>query len=186
MKINKIVKESINEWLNEQSSNLTLYHGSNGKEIFSSFYDNQFFTVNDYIASNYAYNFGGFMYEVSVSHLNPFELQGYNQFKNPNEYNFMIDLLDKLYGETTSSHYERMYFTPSPSYTFGERGYEPIIKWAKENGYDSLKFVDESFDTFVHDITYIIFDGSKAKILSIFDVEDAVNSNFRIDFKKIK
>jgi hypothetical protein len=167
-------------------TNLILYHGSNNRKIFNNFFDDQFYTVNDYIASNYAYNFGGLMYEVKVNKLNAFELKGYNKLRESDKYNEMINLLTNLYDEGVAHFYERRYFSPSPSSTFGKYGWKPLIDWCKKNGFDSIKFQDESFDTFVRDITYLIFDGNKPKINSVYEVEDAVESNFSKDFKKIK
>jgi hypothetical protein len=94
--------------------------------------------------------------------------------------------LRTLYDDNVANNYERRYFTPSPSSTFSEYGWTPLINWCKDNGYDSIKFHDESFDTFVRDITYLIFDGNKPKIIGIYEVGDAVESNFSKDFKKIK
>jgi hypothetical protein len=94
------------------------------------------------------------------------------------KYNEMVDLLRTLYDDNVANNYERRYFTPSPSSTFSEYGWTPLINWCKDNGYDSIKFHDESFDTFVRDITYLIFDGNKPKIIGVYEVEDAVESNF--------
>lgn len=187
MNLRKHIKSAIRERLIEEiNSNLILYHGSNNRKIYDKFYDNQFYTVNDYIASNYAYNFGGLMYEVKVSDLKPFELKSYHITRESEKYNEMLDLLRTLYDDNVANNYEQRYFTPSPSSTFGGYGWKPIINWCKDNGYDSIKFHDESFDTFVRDITYLIFDGNKPKIINIYEVEDAVESNFSKDFKKIK
>lgn len=172
--------------IESEQYNLRLYHGSNNRKIYDKFFDNQFYTVNDYIASNYAYNFGGLMYEVKVDKLNSFKLISYNVRREPEKYYKMVELLKNLYDENVAISYEQRYFTPSPSYTFGEKGWSPIINWCKNNGYDSIEFYDESFDTYVRDITYLIFDGETPEIVNIFTVEDAVESNFRNDFKKIK
>jgi hypothetical protein len=183
------IKTTIREFLNENlDSNLTLYHGSNNTELYDKFHDNQFFTTNDYIASNYAYNFGGLFYEVKVNALKPFELLAYHKTRDAEKYEETIALLRELYDEDVVYNYEQHYFTPSPSVTFMQYGWAPIIEWSKKNGYDSLKFIDESFDTYVHDTTYLIFDGNKAKIQGIFDIEDAVESNFSKDvpYKKLR
>ena len=187
--LKQFIKTTIREFLNEtqnNDSNLILYHGSNNRKIYNKFFNEQFYTVNDYIASNYAYNFGGLMYEVKVSNLKPFELKGYHIRRESERYNEMVDLLRTLYDDSVVNNYERRYFTPSPSSTFSEYGWTPLINWCKDNGYDSIKFYDESFDTFVRDITYLIFDGNKPKIIGVYEVEDAVESNFSKDFKKIK
>jgi hypothetical protein len=187
--LKQFIKTTIREFMNEiqnNDSNLILYHGSNNQKIYNKFYNNQFYTVNNYIASNYAYNFGGLMYEVKVSNLKPFELKGYHIYRESEKYNDMVDLLITLYDDNVANNYEQRYFTPSPSSTFGEKGWTPLINWYKDNGYDSIKFYDESFDTFVRDITYLIFDGNKPKIIGVYEVEDAVESNFSKDFKKIK
>ena len=76
--LRQFIRTTIREFLNEtqnNDSNLILYHGSNNRKIYNKFFNEQFYTVNDYIASNYAYNFGGLMYEVKVSNLKPFELK---------------------------------------------------------------------------------------------------------------
>lgn len=158
-------------------SNIKLYHGSNNQNIYKHFKDNQFFTVNDYIATNYAYNFGGLLYMVTVDSLNAFELNSYSKKNNPNEYEFMINLLKKLYNDEVVDNYERRYFTPSPSSTFMELGWNPIIQWAKENGYDSIKFIDESYDRYVRDVTYVIFNGNNVKINDVYDINDNVESD---------
>lgn len=185
-KIREVIREIIKDVLNEgvSENNLILYHGSGSREIFNNFYDNQFFTVNDYIASNYAYNFGGLMYRVQLDSLNPFELKSYDKTRDENKYYEMVELLTKLYDENVAYNYERRYFTPSPSTTFMNYGWGPIIEWARKNSYDSIKFIDESFDTFVHDITYLIFDGNKPKILDVYEIEDAFESN-NANYKKI-
>ena len=183
--IRTIIREFSNEKITSDTD-LILYHGSNNHKIYDKLFDNQFYTVNDYIASNYAYNFGGLMYEVKVSNLNPFELKGYHRFRESEKYDEMVDLLKTLYDDDVATRYENYYFTPSPSSTFYNYGWKPMIDWCKKNGYDSLKFYDESFDTFVQDITYLIFDGDKPKILSVYEVEDAVESRFSKNFKKIK
>ncbi len=182
------IKTTLRKYINENSdsrTDLILYHGSNNRKIYDTFFDNQFYTVNDYIASNYAYNFGGLLYEVSVSNLKPFELKSYHKEREHDNYYKMVDLLTNLYGEDVANNYKNRYFTPSPSWTFGDYGWSPLVNWCKQNGYDSIKFYDESFDTFVSDITYMIFDGSKPRILNIYEVEDSVESNFTKDFKKI-
>ena len=61
--------------------------------------------------------------------------------------------------------------------------YDPLIKYAKENGYDSLKFWDESFDTFVKDWAYIIFDCSKVKIVEIYEVDMEGNEFIKTKIK---
>jgi hypothetical protein len=78
MELRKFIKTTLRKYLNENTindNNLILFHGSNSRKIYDYLFDNQFYTVNDYIASNYAYNFGGLMYEVKVSNLKPFELK---------------------------------------------------------------------------------------------------------------
>lgn len=184
-KIRKILKENI-DLDTSQESNLVLLHGSNNQKIYDRFYDNQFYTTNDYIASNYAYNFGGIMYEVKIENLNSFELKSYHRKNEFEKFSKMVSLLKQLYDEDVSNNYENRYFTPSPSSTFGKYGWNPIIEWCKKNGYDSIKFYDESFDTFVRDVTYLIFDGNKPKIIGIYKVEKAVESNFSDNFEKIK
>lgn len=179
------IKEVMGMIVETKGGNLVLYHGSDNRKVYNKFFDNQFYTVNDYIASNYTYNFGGLMYEVEVSNLNTFELKSYNIRRENEKYNEMINFLTNLYDEDIAYNYERRYFTPSPSSTFGKYGWNPLIDWCKKNGYDSIKFYDESFDTFVTDITYLIFDGDRPKIIGIYEVEDAVDSNFSKDFKKI-
>lgn len=174
------IRNFIRKTLNETMSELTLLHGSGTRDIITKFNDNQFFTINDYIASNYAYNNGGYLYEVVISSLHPFELKSYHSVRQKEEHDKMITLLKNLYNEDVANHYERYYFTPSPSTTFGDIGYEPIISWAKKNGYDSLKFIDESYDTFIHDVCYIVFNGSSVQIKHIYDIDKHVESNFSI------
>lgn len=185
--IRKHVKNIVCKVLVENdNSNLVLYHGSKSRKIYNTFYDNQFYTVNDYIASNYAYNFGGLMYEVQISNLNPFELKDYDEQKESEKHLQMINLLTHLYDKDVAMNYKKRYFTPSPSSTFGEYGWEPLILWCKENNYDSIKFNDESFDTAIRDTTYLIFNGNKPKIIGVYTVEEAVESNFSKEFNKIQ
>jgi hypothetical protein len=178
--------DRIKQIMEADKGEIMLYHGSNNRDIYTKFHDNQFYTVNDYIASNYAFNFGGLMYKVKVSNLNPYELKSYSPSRDPENYENTISLLTNLYDEDVAGRYAQRYFTPSPSSTFHPYGWHPIIKWCKENGYDSIKFVDESFDTYVHDTSYVIFDGSRVNIVAVYEVEDAVNSNFSGEFKRIK
>src|SRR5690606_42058994 len=135
----KELKEFLNEGQNNDS-NLTLYHGSNNRKPYNKFLNDQFYTVNDYIASTYAYNFGGLMYEVKVSKLKPFELKDYHINRESEKYNEMVDLLRTLYDDNVANNYEKRYFAPSPSSTFSEYGWSPLINWCKDNGYDSIKF----------------------------------------------
>lgn len=188
MKLMDIYNQSIRKTLSESidDSNLVLWHGSNSRKLINNFYDNQFYTVNDYIASNYAYNFGGLLYEVKVASLNSFELNDYDKNRHPEKYTKMLSILKTVYGESVANRYENKYFSPSPSSTFGQQGWDPIIKYCKKIGHDSIKFTDESFDTLVHDVTYLIFNGNAPRILNIYEVEDAVESNFDADYKKIK
>jgi hypothetical protein len=187
MDTKSLIKKKLRKYLIENlSTNMTLYHGSSDLKIFDRFYDNQFFTVNDYIASSYAYNLGGLMYEVEVPSLNSFNLKNYDKERNPDEYHNMVNLIKELYGDESAKKYERNYFHPSPATTFYPSDFEPMINWAKDNGYDSLMFIDESFDRHIRDTSYNIFDGNKVKIKSIFDVNDAFESDFQKPFKKIK
>jgi len=126
------IKTTLREFLTESQSSLILYHGSNNREIYDRFFDKQFFTINDYIASNYAYNFGGLMYEVKVNNLNPFELRGYNEIRESDKYNEMVNLLTELYDVNVAHNYKQKYFTPSPSSTFVEDGWNPLINWCKK------------------------------------------------------
>ena len=88
--IRTIIREFSNENMTSDTD-LILYHGSNNHKIYDKLFDNQFYTVNDYIASNYAYNFGGLVYEVKVSNLNPFELKGYHRFRESEKYDEMVE-----------------------------------------------------------------------------------------------
>jgi hypothetical protein len=171
-----------------QNKSLILYHGSSSQKLFTQFNDYQFYTVNDYIASNYAYNLGGVIYEVEVSTLNPFKLDSGDMYSNlkdrREQYEFMNNLLKELYDEDTVEYFNQRYFTPSPTSTFNT-DWKPIIEYAKKQGYDSLEFIDESFDTYVQDISYIIFDGKKVNIKAVYDITDAVESNFEKEPKKL-
>lgn len=179
MELRNFIKKTILEYyLNEQKnseSGLTLYHGSSDSKPFKKFNDNGFFTVNDYIACNYAFNNGGLVYKVKVNSLkNVLELKG-NYVRlggksmetlEPEQYKLEYNLVKKLYGDSALKYWLNRGFNPSPVYVFSG-DYEPIIKWAKDNGYDSIKFFDESFDTYVRDFTYIIFNGNNVKILDV-------------------
>ena len=194
----KIINEVVANFVNgNKSKNLTLYHGSDNRKIYNSFFDNQFFTVNDYIASNYAYNNGGYMYKVLVS-LNPLNLiENRDRMENSKgevgkggpytsgtDY-FIVELMGTLYGDDAVDYMKKYGFNNHlPNIVDGD--YEPLIKYAKSNGFDSLLFIDESFDAMIKDSTYIIFDGKKPKIVNVYDVDDAVDSNFSVDFKIIK
>ena len=182
------IKKTFAHMLKEDSqTSMTLYHGSDNQKIYDKFNDNTFFTVNDYIASNYAYNNGGFMYKVKVNINNSLELKGnYHNMetKEPGVYKFEYNLMKKLYGEEGLKYWLNRGFYPSPAYTFNG-DFTPIINWAKANGYDSIKFMDESSDKGVRDITYIIFDSNKVEIVDVYDVVDAFETNFTKDFKKL-
>lgn len=176
MKLKKLISPLILNTLNEeQTSNLILYHGSDSLKKYDRFLDNQFYSVNDYIASNYAENNGGLVYKVKVNKLKPFKLVGNYAMsggrgmktEEPEQYKLEYNLISKLYGEQSLDLWLKRGFNPSPAYVFGG-DWTPIIKWARTNGYDSLQFIDESFDTFVRDVTYLIFKGSKVKILDVF------------------
>lgn len=147
--------------------NLQLYHGSSTQERFTSFFDGQFYTVNEYIAESYAENFGGSVYTVQVQGLVALELVDYDVNINKDKHDAMVALLRSIYGEDVAENYSKRCFWPSPSATFGEKGWQPIIDWAKLNGYNAIIFIDESFDTFVRDTTYLIFDGTLPKIIDV-------------------
>jgi hypothetical protein len=174
MAIKRYIVENIN---NKTERNLTLYHGSNTEEIIETFHDNQFFTANDYIANNYAYNWGGLIYEVKVNSLKPLFLKGnYKMFggrsmqtEEPEQYELEYNMVKKLYGDKALQSWLSRGFYPSPSYVFYNKGYEPVIEFAKKLGFDSLKFIDESFDTFVKDITYVIFNGRSVEIVKSYE-----------------
>ena len=198
--LKNFVATTIREYLNEgiNNANLILYHGSNNHKLYDKFYDNQFFTVNDYIASNYAYNQGGLLYKVVVNKLNPLSLveepermaniQGVfgkgGPYLSGSDY-YIRDIIEKLYGNDRVKLMAK-YGMGGKLATIIGGDFAPLIKWAKKQGYDSLKFYDESFDTFIQDVTYIVFDGDKPKITDIYDIKDAVESDFSKEFKKIK
>ena len=176
---------------NESSTTITkLFHGSNSLNIIKKFNDNQFFTTNDYIAMSYAYNGGGLYYEVEAS-LNPLIIkEDYNRMPRTHSGHilsgtdsFILNLLGNLYGEKTVERYEKRGIPNSLSYLlqqeFGEMpNYTPLIEYAKKNGYNSLIFNDESFDTFVTGDGYIIFDGSDIEIKGIYDITEHFESRF--------
>ena len=106
--------------------------------------------------------------------------------KHPKRHEEMVELFKSLYDNVVADKYKKRGLYPSASNTISPYDFTPLIKWAKDNGYDSLKFMDESYDRSLTDMTYIIFDGNKPKICGVYDVEDAIESNFSKDFKKIK
>lgn len=168
--INEQYKHVVNE---EITTNNILYHGSGDDVPFKKFYDNQFFTVNDYIANNYAYNNGGLVYKVKANISNSLELKGnYHGMdkREPNRYEFEYNLIKKLYGDDALDYWDKRGFNPSPANTFNG-DWRPIIEWAKSNGYDSIKFIDESFDKAVRDMSYIIFDSNRIEILNVSEPE---------------
>jgi len=177
MELRKFIATTIREYLNEQEiggSGLILYHGSGEDKPFEKFNNNQFFTVNDYIACNYAENNGGLLYKVKTDIRKTLELKGNyvslggKSMKTiePEQYELEYSLVKKLYGDSALEHWLNHGFNPSPAHVFNG-DYTAIINWAKNNGYDSIKFFDESFDTFVRDITYIIFNGNNIKIIDV-------------------
>ena len=42
--------------------------------MIENFKDNQFFSVGEYVPMTYAYNKGGYLYEVNIKELNPLDL----------------------------------------------------------------------------------------------------------------
>lgn len=171
------IKTIIQEFLIEHVTNnkLILYHGSNSTKIFNKILNNQFFSINDYLAASYAYNLNGLLYQVEINNLNYFELQSFDKHENPDKYEDMVVLLTTLYNKNIANNYIKRYFTPSPTYTFEDFGWQPIIDYCKEQGYNSIKFIDESFDKNVRDVSYLIFDGNKCKILNIYNIDDNFN-----------
>lgn len=181
-----------------QDGKLTLFHGSNTTDIFDRFKDNQFFTEEDYLPMTYAYNQGGYIYEVETDKLNPLVLlEVQNRMKNRrgeigkggpyisgSDY-YILDLFKKLYSSNTVDYIKKHGFGGKIA-TSIDGDFKPLIEYAKSEGYDSLKFLDESFDTQSHDITYIIFDGSKVKVKHIYDINDEFESNDSSDRIKIK
>jgi len=173
------MKTKYKDFLYEQNgSKLILWHGSSSDKVINRFRDNSFF-ASDYIAQSYAFNLGGLLYKVEVDGLNPFILQEERaRMKNLSSGAalsgtdpFFEELFTKLYGENELDFFHK-YGLQYHTFTALVNGnYDPLIKYAKENGYDSLKFWDESFDTFVKDFAYIIFDGSKVKIVDVYEVD---------------
>ena len=202
-KINKSFKylKSFNE-NNSNETNLILFHGSSTNNIITDFHDNLFWTVNDYIAASYAYNLGGLMYEIKIN-LNPFIIE--EKWDNLEKREGggviggtdqeLIDLLDKLgynkeittNGWTTENPiklYQRIALSRGFS-TVINNNFEPLIKYAKNLGYDSLKFRDEDYAAYIRDDTYIIFDGSKIKnIMDVYDVDWGEYGDVKIKSRK--
>lgn len=171
---------SFNE--NADTNIITLYHGSDSMKPFSVFKDNQFFSENDYIAVTYAYNHGGLLYEVE-SKLNPLILiEDQNRMKNfrgeigkggpyisGTDY-FISDLILKLYGKESFERFKERGLYPGPGYVLTDNNYLPLINYAKQKGFNSLKFWDESFDVGIRDICYLIFNGLDVTIKNIYEV----------------
>jgi hypothetical protein len=167
----------------ENNSNLiTLYHGSDSMKPFKRFKDNQFFSEGDYVATTYAFNHGGLLYKVSAN-LNPFELiEDQKRMQNSRgeigkggpyimgtDF-FIEDLILKLYDKESHEAFKKRGLYPGPGYILTDNNYLPLINYAKEKGFNSLKFWDESFDAGIRDICYIIFNGDDIKIDNIYEV----------------
>ena len=139
---------------------LVVYHGSGAIENIRSFYDDQFFTSNDYIAQSYAENMGGKVYEVYLKITNPLD--------------FTIDckldrekIIQEVYGINSIQYknFERY----SDGYGLGnalQGDFSKLIKYAKQHGYDGIKFTDSSFDNQIFDITYIVFKSNQIKSIN--------------------
>jgi hypothetical protein len=168
----------------ENNSNLiTLYHGSDSMKPFKRFKDNQFFSEGDYVATTYAFNHGGLLYKVSAN-LNPFELiEDQKRMQNSRgeigkggpyimgtDF-FIEDLILKLYDKESHEAFKKRGLYPGPGYILTDNNYLPLINYAKEKGFNSLKFWDESFDAGIKDICYIIFNGDDIKIDNIYEVD---------------
>lgn len=181
---------TFNEFLNEKNDTLILYHGSGSETIFNKFNDNQFFTPNDYIAMCYAYNRGGLLYEVLPDKLNPLILledrdrmkENSSGRKLVGSDTFINELFLKLYSNDVLETYHK-YGLQYQSFSFIiNSNYEPLIKYAKLHNFNSLKFWDESFDTYVKDYSYMIFDSDDLIINKIYDV-DYIQGEFVKNFK---
>jgi hypothetical protein len=98
---------------------------------------------------------------------------------------FIKNILQELYGDDVVNYVEKHGLGGKIASAI-DVDFEPLIKYAKDNGYDSLKFLDESFEGFSTDITYIIFDGSKIKIKHIYDITEYVDSGYETPPIKIK
>lgn len=158
-----------NKAVNENGEPITMYHGSGTKADIKQFYDNQFFTPNDYIAENYAENQDGKTHKVYISTKNPLEISEnkdrmdrYNGILVSGSDKKMIELLNNLYGGNAVKLYKGYGLTKGLG-NIVEGNFEPLIKYAKENGFDSLKFKDVSFDQLISADTYLVFDGKNVK-----------------------
>jgi hypothetical protein len=189
-----IQKESLksDSLLIESESNLILFHGSSTDKPITTIYDNQFYTAVDTIAASYAFNKGGLLYKVSVSKLNPFEIkEDDNRMTRLNSGpllsgsdKFWYDIFYELYGKNTADYFSEVGFVYGLGKVVnGDVG--PLIKLAKSKGYDSLKFMDESFDVSIVGMSYVIFDGSKAKIKNVYEI-DMTKDGYAFTYKNIK
>ena len=182
---------------NENTSNIiTLYHGSDSMKPFNTFKDNQFFSTGEYVASTYAFNHGGLLYKIEAS-LNPFifiedqkrmqnsrgEIGKGGPYYMGTDF-FIADLILKLYDMESHEAFKKRGLYPSPAYILTDNNYLPLINYAKERGFNSLKFWDESFDVGIRDECYIIFDGNDISIKSVYEVDMPTEEN-KFSYNKI-
>ena len=154
-----------NKAVDKSGEPIQMYHGSGTSKDFEDFNDNSFFTPNDYIAENYAENQGGKVHKRYIYTKNPLEVsEDASRMSRSNSGMLragtdsnIINLLSKLYGKDAVDTYKQYGLTKGLG-NIVQGDFEPLIKYAKENGHDSIKFKDVSFDHLMTDDTYLVFD----------------------------
>jgi hypothetical protein len=159
-----------------------LYHGSSDGSAFSKFKDYCFFTENDYIAETYGD--GGLVYFCEVHNIYAMDLTVENcqldkkGFRISGSDDELIKLFSYLYGDNGVNLYKK-YGTTVLSRILNHvdpdnpnTGFKKLIAFAKDYGYNSLKFNDESFDVQMRAPSYVIFNGDDVDIISYHNPND--------------
>jgi chaperonin cofactor prefoldin len=159
-------------------SNLILDHGADDK--YTSLKDNTFLCESgSYVPKNYAENVGGYIITCKVDSLkvldicndNSGRLQEYRGMKISGSDPLMYSFLAHVISEDVAERYKKKGLRVFSRVLNDNTDLNRLISYAKSKGCDALKFMDESFDTYIQDITYVVFDGDKLNVIKITDPE---------------
>ena len=156
-------------------TNLVLDHGAD--EPHETLTDNTFMCEEgSYVPKNYALNRGGVIIRGKVDKLKCLDLT-YETDKRLKRESFLItgtDPVMRKFLETVISDragyiYEKRGLDVFTRLCSDAKELYKLIDFAKAHGLDALKFNDESLDTWMNDKSYLIFDGSKIKVIDIIE-----------------
>jgi hypothetical protein len=160
-------------------TNLVLDHGADGK--YTQLKDNTYLCEQgSYVPNNYAENVGGYIITCKVTKLTVLDLSYENRenlkqqpggFKISGTDPEMFKFINEVISGEGAEKYQKYGLGVFSKILGGMRDLGKLVAYAKSIGCDALKFRDESFDTYIQDNTYVVFDGNKLDVVSITDPE---------------